>query len=131
MTVQPSQFVIHPSSGVPIFRQVIEQVQAFLAGRQLQPGEMLPSVRQMASELSVNPMTISKAYARLEADGIVERVRGKGMLILPQSIQGSVAARQQELEGAVQSAIIRGRQLGLSNEQIQRVVDRMLKEIPQ
>lgn len=131
MTVQPSQFVIHPSSGVPIFRQVIEQVQAFLAGRQLQPGEMLPSVRQMASELSVNPMTISKAYARLEADGIVERIRGKGMLILPQSIQGSVAARQQELEGAVQSAIIRGRQLGLSNEQIQSVVDRMLKEIPQ
>jgi GntR family transcriptional regulator len=130
MTVQPSQFVIHPSSGVPIFRQVIDQVQALIAGGHLLPGEMLPSVRQMAAELSVNPMTISKAYARLEADGVVERVRGKGMLICVQPIQGSVTERSRELESSMQAAVVRGRQLGLSDEQIRNVINRLLKEIP-
>jgi GntR family transcriptional regulator len=129
MTVQPSQFVIHPSSGVPIFRQIVDQVMAFLAGRQLVPGEMLPSVRQMASELSVNPMTISKAYTRLEADGVLERVRGKGMMVREQPIHGSVAERSRELETSMQAAVIRGRQLGLSDEQIRNVINRILKEI--
>ncbi|WP_437192639.1 GntR family transcriptional regulator [Planctomicrobium sp. SH527] len=131
MTTQPSQFEIHPSSGVPIFRQIIEQVQALLAGRRIQPGDMLPSVRQMAAELGVNPMTISKAYARLEADGIVERVRGKGMAILPQTIQGSVVQRQRELESQMQAAVNRGRQLGLNDEQIEHVLRKLLRETPQ
>jgi len=131
MTIQPSLFEIHPSSGVPIFRQIIDQVLALLAGKQLQPGEMLPSVRQMAVGLGVNPMTISKAYARLEADGIVERVRGKGMMILPQTNRSSISQRQSELEPVVQAAIVRARQLGLNNGQIQSVVNKVLKEIPQ
>jgi GntR family transcriptional regulator len=131
MTIQPSQFEIHPSSGVPIFRQIIDQVRALLAGKQLQSGEMLPSVRQMALELGVNPMTISKAYARLEAGGIVERVRGKGMMILPQANLSSISQRQSELEPVVQAAIVRARQLGLNNNQIQSVVNKVLKEIPQ
>jgi len=131
MTIRPSQFEIHPSSGVPLFRQIVDQVQAMLAGKQLQPGEMLPSVRQMAAELGVNPMTISKAYTRLEAEGILERARGKGMVILPQPIQGTLAQRQRELEAAMQAAVVRGRQLGLNNNQIQNVLNKLLKEIPQ
>ncbi len=131
MTILPSQFEIHPSSGVPIYRQVIEQVQAFLLGGHLQVGEMLPSVRQMASELGVNPMTISKAYARLEVEGVVERVRGKGMMIKLQTTSGNVKQRQRELYSAVQSAILRGRQLGLNDQQILHVVNKSLNENPQ
>lgn len=131
MTILPSQFEIHPSSGVPIYRQVIEQVQAFLLGGHLRVGEMLPSVRQMASELGVNPMTISKAYARLEVEGVVERVRGKGMMIKLQTTSGNVKQRQSELYSAVQSAILRGRQLGLNDQQILHVVNKSLKENPQ
>ncbi len=131
MTILPSQFEIHPSSGVPIYRQVIEQVRAFLLGGHLQVGEMLPSVRQMASELGVNPMTISKAYARLEVEGVVERVRGKGMMIKLQTTSGNVKQRQSELSSAVRSAILRGRQLGLSDQQILHVVNKFLKENPQ
>lgn len=131
MTIRPSQFEIHPSSGVPIFRQIMDQVQALLAGKQLQPGEMLPSVRQMAAELGVNPMTISKAYARMEVEGVLERVRGKGMVILPQAIQGTVAQRQRELAAMMQAAVVRGRQLGLNDDQIQSVINKLLQEIPQ
>ena len=131
MTILPTQFEIHPSSGVPIYRQIIEQVQVFLLGDQLQAGEMLPSVRQMASELGVNPMTISKAYARLESDGTVERVRGKGMRIKQQTTSGNIKQRQTELYAAANSAVIRGRQLGLTNNQILHVINKALKENPQ
>ncbi len=92
---------------------------------------MLPSVRQMANELGVNPMTISKAYARLEVEGVVERVRGKGMMIKLQTTSGNVKQRQGELYSAVQSAILRGRQLGLNDQQILHVVNKSLKENPQ
>ena len=59
------RFTVQTSSGLPIYRQIMEQVCALIAGGRLSPGELLPSVRQLAAELEVNMMTISKAYARL------------------------------------------------------------------
>lgn len=131
MTIHPTQFEIHPSSGVPIYLQIIEQILACLMGKQLKEGDMLPSVRQMAAELGVNPMTISKAYAKLEADGVLERVRGKGMVIRQQPVSGTVQQRQAELFPFIQAAVVRGRQLGLTDPQILSVVEQALKEIPQ
>ena len=64
-------FEIHPSSGVPIYRQLIDQVHALIAGGRLTEGDLLPSVRQVAAAAAVNPMTVSKAYSRLEAEGVV------------------------------------------------------------
>ena len=74
---------VSPTSGVPIYRQLMDQVRAQIAGGRLAPGEFLPSVRQVAEELEVNPMTVSKAYSLLEQDGVVELVRGQGMRVLP------------------------------------------------
>ena len=65
------EFEIHPSSGVPIYRQIMDQVRALVASGRLQAGDMLPSIRQLAGDLEVNMMTVSKAYARLEADGVL------------------------------------------------------------
>ncbi len=89
---------------------------------------MLPSVRQMAVELEINMMTVSKAYARLEADGLVERVRGTGMRVLPTNVVGNAAQRKSELKPFAQELVARGRQLGLTSEQIQAVVQSCLKE---
>ena len=74
-------FQISPSSGVPIYRQIIEQVRRMIAGGHLHVGEELPSVRNLALQLEVNPMTISKAYSLLEAEGLVFRKRGRGMYV--------------------------------------------------
>lgn len=128
MTVHPHQFEVHPSSGVPIYLQIIEQVNALIAGGNLADGDMLPSVRQMATELGVNPMTISKAYSRLEADDVVERVRGKGMQVRKSALSGNSRERLQELKPVMAQAIVRGRQLGLSDEQIQSLVTQLLRE---
>lgn len=131
MTIQPTQFEVHPSSGVPIYRQIIDQVVTMVVGARLAEGDMLPSVREMAAALGVNPMTISKAYARLEADGVVERVRGRGMMIRQPSAQGTKAQRLEELRPAIQAAVVRGRQLGLTDSQIVDLVRQILQENPQ
>jgi GntR family transcriptional regulator len=122
------RFTVHPSSGLPIYRQVMDQVCALIAGGRLTPGDLLPSVRQLAAELQVNMMTISKAYARLEADGVIERVRGTGMRVKPTSVQGSAAERQEEVRPLVEQAVIRARQLQLTNEQFNHIVQSVLKE---
>ena len=129
VTITPRQFEVHPSSGVPIYLQIVEQVNALVAGGHQRPGEMLPSVRQMASELGVNHMTISKAYSRLEADGIVEHVRGKGMELRANSVNASLPDRQAELKPLVIQAVVRARQLGLNNQQILAVLKHVLQEI--
>jgi GntR family transcriptional regulator len=122
------RFIVHTSSGLPIYRQIMDQVRALIAGGHLSPGELLPSVRQLAAELEVNMMTISKAYARLEADGVIERVRGTGMRVREVNARGSLSDRRQELRPHMEQAVIRARQLQLSDEQILHVVQSVLNK---
>jgi GntR family transcriptional regulator len=121
------RFIVNVSSGVPIYRQVMDQVLALIAGGRLTPGDLLPSVRQLAADLEVNMMTISKAYARLEADGALERVRGTGMRVLPITTRGSMADRRQELHPIMEQAVVRARQLKLSDEQILNILKSILE----
>ncbi len=72
---------VNPSSGVPIYRQIMDQIHSLVAGGVLKEDERLPSVRELAGFLQVNPMTVSKAYSLLEAEKTAYRVRGKGVFI--------------------------------------------------
>ena len=74
-------FILQPSSGVPIYLQLIQQVRRMVASGQLTPGTELPSVREVATEYTVNPTTISKAYSLLENEGLLQRNRGKPMTV--------------------------------------------------
>jgi GntR family transcriptional regulator len=121
-------FRITPSSGVPIYRQIIDQVLSLIASGHWPEGTMLPSVRQMAVELEINMMTVSKAYARLEVEGAVERVRGTGMRVKAPTVVGTLANRKAELKTFAEALVTRGRQLGLTPDQIQAVVKSLLKE---
>lgn len=133
---QPSlEFVVQPTSGVPIYRQLIDQVRAMVSSGRLKPGDRLPSVRQVAADLEVNMMTVSKAYARLEAEGVLERERGLGMRISAQrpSIEAEhqktpVAERQEQLRPTVEELATRAWQLGLTEEQTIAIVKQVLKE---
>jgi GntR family transcriptional regulator len=127
--INPSiQFEVHPSSGVPIYRQLMDQVRAMIAGGQLVEGDLLPSVRQTAGELDINMMTVSKAWGRLEAEGVLERVRGTGMRVMADVAGGSVKDRKAELKPLVDPMVTRGQQLGLTNDQIVDVVKSVLRE---
>lgn len=74
-------FSIQPGATEPIYRQLIELVKRRVAAGQLRAGDEMPSVRELAQALAVNPMTISKAYSLLEAEGVLERRRGLGMSV--------------------------------------------------
>jgi GntR family transcriptional regulator len=123
-------FVVHPSSGVPIYRQLIDQVEALVAGGRLRPGDGVPSVRQLAAALGVNPMTVSKAWSRLEADGVHDRDRGKGMVVaVPREREGGgLAERKAQVRPLVDQAVVRGLQLGLTPAQLLSVVKTSLEE---
>jgi GntR family transcriptional regulator len=72
---------VQPSATEPIYRQIVEQVRRLIASGQLLPGVELPSVRDIAGRHAINPMTVSRAYSLLEHEGLLERQRGKGMIV--------------------------------------------------
>lgn len=105
-----------PNLGVPIYRQLVDQVRAQVAGGRLAAGELLPSVRQVAEELQVNPMTVSKAYSLLERDGVVELVRGQGMRVRESPTNGKV--RREAILPLLQQVAATAKQLALKPEQV-------------
>lgn len=127
MSADVSLFHVHVSSGVPIYRQVIEQVKSLIASGQLRDGDLLPSTRALSRGLSVNMMTISKAYSKLEAEGVVERVRGRGMRILLAK-PTSLKARKQEIAELLDPIVMQALRLGLSEDQIQVIVKQLLRK---
>jgi GntR family transcriptional regulator len=128
MPQNTANFEINPTSGVPIYRQIIDQVHALVASGTLRTGDLLPSVRQVASDAAVNPMTVSKAYSRLEADGVVRRARGQGMEVLPPSQNGTLEQRKEQFRASIEPALHRARQLGLNRTQIREVISSLLQD---
>ena len=83
-------------SGVPSYVQIVEQVQAFLASRDLKPGDQLPTVRQLASELRVNFNTIARAYRMLDEAGLISTQQGRGTYLLDQPSTEMIQRLKQE-----------------------------------
>jgi GntR family transcriptional regulator len=76
-----SLLTIQPNAPDPIYRQIVDQLRRLIASGQLLAGEVLPSVRDVAGFHAINPMTVSRAYGVAEAEGLLERLRGKGMAV--------------------------------------------------
>ena len=125
----PRLFVLQPSSGVPIYRQLVDQVRRMVASGQLVPGIELPSVREVAAEYTVNPTTISKAYSLLETEGLVQRNRGKPMTIAgARRNQNGVAQRLKQVEAQVDSLVLAARQLDLSAADLAGLIEKKMGE---
>ncbi len=121
-------FTLNPNSGIPIYRQLVEQVRRMIAGGQLQAGDELPSVRELAVEHAVNPMTISKAYSLLEVEGLLIRQRGKPMQIAPQKkSQLTEQARLQHLQPQLEQLVMAARQLEISDAQLISSLQKLLE----
>jgi DNA-binding transcriptional regulator YhcF (GntR family) len=87
------RLTITPGATEPIYRQIGSQLRRLIASGQLSAGEELPSVRDVAVQHAVNPMTVSRAYSQLEAEGLLTRLRGKGMVVA-QSAQAILSPEQ-------------------------------------
>ncbi len=85
-------------SGVPFYRQVIDQVKAAIATESLSPGDRLPTVRQLAVDLSINPNTVSRAYTELELTGLVETQMGSGTFVGSRPVERNNVERRRVLD---------------------------------
>ena len=122
-------FQIAATSGVPIYRQIIDQVRTHVATGRLKPGEFLPSVRQVASEIEINPMTVSKAYSLLEKDGVIEFVRGQGMAIgHSKKAHTHVKDQKEEILPLLKEVVTKANQLSLSSSTVQELLEKLFKE---
>ena len=111
-------FRLNPHSGVPVYRQLIDQVQAATAAGSLRVGEQLPTVRQVAVDLTINPNTVLRAYREMEIRGFLETQQGSGTFIAHQQPTGSKQDRSQQLTLLVEEFISRAGQAGFSVEQL-------------
>ena len=99
-----------------------------MAGGRLRPGDVVTSVRQVAATLGINPMTVSKAWSRLEADGVLTRDRGRGMVVAPRRAAVSLADRREEVQPLVDRAVTHALHLGLTPAQLVALVRESLEE---
>lgn len=113
-------------SGVPVYRQMMDQIKFHITSGLIRPGEKLPATRALSAQLGVNPMTVSKAYGYLESEGVVERRRGRPLTV---SHLGSDQIHVQKLDRFRQSltaVVAMARQLGIEKSQALEVLGQMM-----
>jgi GntR family transcriptional regulator len=119
-------FILKPHSGVPIYRQLSEQIRRMAASGQLPPGTELPSIRDLALEHAINPMTVSKVYSLLEGEGVLERNRGRPMTVAkPRQARSAVAKRVEQLTPQLEHVVLAAHQLELGERDVVKALHNM------
>ncbi len=112
------RFRLDLRSGVPVYRQIIDQVRVGIASGALTVGEQLPTVRQLAVDLSINPNTVIRAYRELEIGGLLETHQGTGTFISAQKLRGGEAERERQLAQIVGECVARAGAAGFTVEDL-------------
>jgi GntR family transcriptional regulator len=119
---------VSPGTAEPIYKQLIDQVKRLVASGQLAAGDELPSVRELAHTLAINPMTVSKAYSQLESQGLLERRRGLGMVVAAEhSSPTHHTDRLSGLRPTLERAALEAAQLEVSNTAALKLFENILK----
>lgn len=111
---------INPRLSTPVYRQLVNGIKEAVALGILTPGERMPTVREMATELSLNPNTIAKAYQKLEQEGIIATMRSRGTFVAGRTVADLNLARE-KLTGLVEKILVEAYHLGLEREEIERL----------
>ncbi|RJP65880.1 MAG: GntR family transcriptional regulator [Candidatus Abyssobacteria bacterium SURF_17] len=107
--------------GVPIYFQIAREIKHSIAVGSLRPGEQLPSVREIAAQITVNPNTVAKAYRELEAEGIVETRRGTGTFVSEQRVAISREERAQMVGKLIDRALDEANHLRMDKSELKRL----------
>ena len=116
-------FRSNPSSGVPIYLQLMEQVKHAIETGALRPGEQLPGIRPLAEELVINPNTVAKAYRELEHEGVIELRQGAGAFVAGKAAAKQDTDKLRAGQAAVAAVIARLRARGVTDEEIRRLFE--------
>lgn len=118
--------VVDPHSGVPVYRQLMDQIKFHIASGLLKSGDELPSTRALSAELGVNPMTISKAYSFLEHEDVIERRPGRPLIVKALPTDQLQDRKLDQLRESLTPTITMIRQLGIDPKEAQRLFEELL-----
>ena len=121
------EFKLDLKSGVPFHRQIVDQIRYGIASDRLMPGEQLPTVREMAVNLQINPNTVRKAYSELEILGILDTQQGTGTFVSDQQVEIGEAEKQRMLGQICDELVARGHQYGFTLKEIVTHLNRRLE----
>jgi GntR family transcriptional regulator len=121
------RFAIDLYSGVPVYRQLIDQARSGVASGSLTAGDQLPTVRQLAVDLSINPNTVMRAYRELELGGLLETQQGTGTFIANKKLEKNSAERERELSQMVGEIAARAGAAGFT---LESVIERLREMLP-
>ncbi len=113
---------------IPIYEQVVDQIKKQIISGELKENEALPSVRSLSGDLRISALTVKKAYDKLEQDGFVVTVHGKGTYISPTDRSLAMEARRKDVEEDFAKAVDKAREVGMTVEEIREILDIILEE---
>lgn len=122
-------FNVDPSNGQPIYLQIARQVKFAVAEQSLRAGQLLPSVRQLSTQLAVNPNTVARAFQELQSEGVIETLRGRGVMVSTGALTLCRKQRQALIGERLTSTLTEAVQAGLSADEIRRLVESNLKQL--
>ncbi len=123
----PFRFAIDLHSGMPVYRQLIDQVRSGVASGSLTAGDQLPTVRQLAVDLAINPNTVMRAYRELELGGLLETHQGTGTFISKKKVEKNSAERERQLNQMAGEFAARAGAAGFTVEDL---IDRLRDLLP-
>jgi GntR family transcriptional regulator len=123
----PAVLTVDPRSGVPIYLQIIEQIKRSVALGVLQSGEQLPTVKQLAIDLTVNPNTVARAYRELERESVIETSPGRGSFVRSNGVTDSPRVAAEIGRDALDVALREARSVGLSRAEVSELFDGALQ----
>ena len=126
-TPEPARFAIDLHSGVPVYRQLVDQVRSGMASGSLNAGDQLPTVRQLAVDLAINPNTVMRAYRELELGGLLETHQGTGTFIANKKLQKNSPERERQLSQMAGEVAARAGAAGFALEDL---IDRLRDLLP-
>lgn len=118
MARRPFQLRLDPHTGVPVYRQIIDQVLVGIASGALQGGDQLPTVRQLAVDLAINPNTVVRAYGELEIRGILTTQQGTGTFITTKKVKRDEVERQRQLVQIAGEYVARASAMGFTGPEL-------------
>jgi GntR family transcriptional regulator len=122
----PAVLTVDPRSGVPIYLQIIEQVKRSIALGVLQAGEQLPTVKQLAIDLTVNPNTVARAYRELEREEVIETAPGRGSFVRSNGVTESPKVAAEIAGDALDLALREAKSVGLERDDVRRLFENAL-----
>ena len=122
-------FTVDPSNGVAIYSQIVRQVKFAVAEQTLRPGQLLPSVRQLSQQLAVNPNTVARAFQDLQSEGVIETLRGRGVVVCKGAVERCRKQRQSLLAERLSAVLTEALQAGLSAKEVCKLVDEQLRTL--